>query len=76
MGRSKTSSEREFIREIYKKIGRDNFNKLLKITDHCPSDIALYDMDCDNSSCDECWRRSLRYDSYIGGISLEEENYY
>lgn len=73
MGRSKTSSEREFIRDIYEEIGKDKFTKLLKIIDHCPSDIGLYDMDCFESSCDECWRRSLRYDNFIGGVALKED---
>lgn len=72
MARSKTSNERDFIREMYKKIGKNNFSKILKIIDHCPSDVGLYDMDCDNSSCDECWRNSLKYDFSIGGISLKE----
>lgn len=73
MGRSKTISEREFIRKMYKEIGRENFVKLLKIINHCPQDVGLYEMDCHNSSCDECWRRSLRYDAFIGGVSIKEE---
>lgn len=73
MGRNKTSSEREFLTDLYKEIGEEKFNKLLKIITHCPSDIGLYDMDCENSFCHECWRKSLKYNAFIGGVSLKEE---
>lgn len=55
--------EKEFLLDIYKKLGEDDFNRLFEVyTQYCPNELMFKTTNCTETEndCDTCWIDSIK----------------